>query len=560
MPNDASLLLRACHFSSLAHAAQRRKDSACTPYINHPLEVAHILSSEGKVTDPAILVAALLHDTIEDTDVTGDDIEREFGASVRGYVEECSDDKSLPKEVRKEMQVSHGGAASPGAKLVKLADKISNLRGLLSPNGTPVGWPLSRVKEYFLWSERVVATLRGTNPGLEVALDAIFAAAKLSHPCFAADGAVLVGGGGDGGGSVTPTTPLATSPSTPLQEFFAASPPPPDLSAVSARLHAFLHHHHQQHSHPGRQGQRRIAVVSSGGTLVPLEERMVRFIDNFSTGYRGACQGEELLKEGYAVVFLHRAGSRRPWLSKVVDEVTVGMDCGGGGGGGGGGNEEDEEEGKVGVAGMEAWRQGLHVRKGKHPLLLELPFTSVTEYLFKLRLVATACESLTTVGGTALPPILILAAAVSDFFIPPTTLPTHKIQSGRGSEELTLRLQPTPKAIPTLVREWCPSCKVVTFKLETDEGLLMEKARGGLKAGEGGEKKGGLVGGLVAVVANLLHTRYKEVRVLERVGGGGQGGEKVTLLTAGEGNGEVGGPLSLEAKLAKELVRIHSGE
>nr|KAF6409999.1 HD domain containing 3 [Rousettus aegyptiacus] len=130
MGSEAAQLLEAADFAARKHRGQRRKDPEGTPYINHPIGVARILTHEAGITDIAVLQAALLHDTVEDTDTTLDEVELHFGAQVRGLVEEVTDDKTLPKLERKRLQVEQAPHSSPGAKLVKLADKLHNLRDL----------------------------------------------------------------------------------------------------------------------------------------------------------------------------------------------------------------------------------------------------------------------------------------------------------------------------------------------------------------------------------------------------------------------------------------------
>ena len=125
--SDIKLILRAAAFAARKHRDQRRKDAEASPYINHPLELARVLAEVGEVTDSATLCAALLHDTIEDTDATQEELAREFGAEIAALVVEVTDDKSLAKAERKRQQVEHAAHLSPKAKLVKLADKISNL-------------------------------------------------------------------------------------------------------------------------------------------------------------------------------------------------------------------------------------------------------------------------------------------------------------------------------------------------------------------------------------------------------------------------------------------------
>jgi guanosine-3',5'-bis(diphosphate) 3'-pyrophosphohydrolase len=160
-----AFLLRAAAFAAEQHREQRRKDSDSTPYINHPLQVAETLAKVGAVTDPYLLAAALLHDVVEDTDVTFEQLEAEFGPVVRGYVAEVTDDKNLPKLERKRLQIAEAPTRSEGAAQIKLADKICNVRDLGCRR--PAGWPLTRVTEYFAWAERVIDALPRCNPALE---------------------------------------------------------------------------------------------------------------------------------------------------------------------------------------------------------------------------------------------------------------------------------------------------------------------------------------------------------------------------------------------------------
>jgi guanosine-3',5'-bis(diphosphate) 3'-pyrophosphohydrolase len=170
--NDSELIVRAAAFAAHKHRDQRRKDAGATPYINHPLELARILTVEGGITDAATIAAALLHDTIEDTETTPAEIEREFGSEIRSIVEEVTDDKSLPKVDRKRLQVEHAAHASRKAQLVKLADKIANLRDVAS--SPPDRWDLTRRQEYFDWAKRVIDQLRGAHSGLEAAFDVAY--------------------------------------------------------------------------------------------------------------------------------------------------------------------------------------------------------------------------------------------------------------------------------------------------------------------------------------------------------------------------------------------------
>ncbi|MBN8477818.1 MAG: bifunctional (p)ppGpp synthetase/guanosine-3',5'-bis(diphosphate) 3'-pyrophosphohydrolase [Burkholderiales bacterium] len=163
--------VRALVFAAHKHRAQRRKDAAGSPYINHPIALADVLANEGGVTDPVVLCAAVLHDTIEDTETSADEVAREFGAKIASVVAEVTDDKRLPKDERKRRQIEHAPDLSPEAKLVKLADKICNLRDVL--DAPPAGWPIERKRGYFDWAERVVDGLRGSNPRLEAVFDGL---------------------------------------------------------------------------------------------------------------------------------------------------------------------------------------------------------------------------------------------------------------------------------------------------------------------------------------------------------------------------------------------------
>ncbi len=162
-------ILAAAAFAADRHRRQRRKDAEASPYINHPLALAHVLSREGKISDPDILCAALLHDTVEDTETSLDELERLFGARVAAIVAEVTNDETLPKAEQKRLQVANAASKSLGAKLVKLADKISNLRDIAAT--PPAGWSAERRAEYYHWSRDVVAGLRGVSPTLEQAFD-----------------------------------------------------------------------------------------------------------------------------------------------------------------------------------------------------------------------------------------------------------------------------------------------------------------------------------------------------------------------------------------------------
>jgi len=163
--DSVTVILKALHFAADKHRDQRRKDVGASPYINHPIEVAELLARVGGVTDLVTLQGALLHDTIEDTDTTPEELEREFGPEVRRVVEEVTDDKNLPKADRKRLQIVHAPHASGRARLIKLADKIANVRSVT--HTPPAKWPRERRQEYLDWTEQVIAGVRGINPPLE---------------------------------------------------------------------------------------------------------------------------------------------------------------------------------------------------------------------------------------------------------------------------------------------------------------------------------------------------------------------------------------------------------
>lgn len=162
-------VLQALDFAARKHAGQRRKGSAMEPYVNHLIEVACLLAEATHGQDLTLILAALLHDTLEDTGTTCDELTDTFGEEVCNLVLEVSDDKSLRKQVRKHLQVVSTPHKTIEAKMLKLADKTSNLRSVVS--SPPVGWDLARKLEYFEWARKVVESCRGVNPELEAAFD-----------------------------------------------------------------------------------------------------------------------------------------------------------------------------------------------------------------------------------------------------------------------------------------------------------------------------------------------------------------------------------------------------
>jgi GTP diphosphokinase / guanosine-3',5'-bis(diphosphate) 3'-diphosphatase len=167
------LILKALDFAAFKHRDQRRKDAQASPYINHPIALANVLVGEGAVSESVVIAAALLHDTLEDTQTTVGELRAAFGDTITRVVEEVTDDKSLLKAERKRLQVEHAAAISREAKLVKLADKICNVRDMA--NHPPAKWDLARRREYFEWAKAVVDRMRGVHAGLERKFDEAYA-------------------------------------------------------------------------------------------------------------------------------------------------------------------------------------------------------------------------------------------------------------------------------------------------------------------------------------------------------------------------------------------------
>jgi (p)ppGpp synthase/HD superfamily hydrolase len=165
MDRDLQKILSAAQFAAEKHAAQRRRGASREPYINHLIEVAHLVSTSFSQLDANVVAAAFLHDTIEDTHVSADELTERFGQDVTNLVLELTDDKSLPKAERKRQQIEHAPKLSVRAQIIKIADKISNLRSILS--SPPVDWDYQRKKEYFNWGKQVVDRLSAPDPALK---------------------------------------------------------------------------------------------------------------------------------------------------------------------------------------------------------------------------------------------------------------------------------------------------------------------------------------------------------------------------------------------------------
>lgn len=172
---DQLFLINSLSFAAKKHRDQKRKDGR-TPYINHPIEVLQILANVAEVQDCEILAAALLHDTIEDTQTTADELRENFGERVLSLVLECTDDKTLPKAERKRLQVERAPHKSADAKLIKIADKISNMRDMIS--SPPTNWDDERRAKYLEWGNNVFAGLKGGNERLDQLFNSVLKASR----------------------------------------------------------------------------------------------------------------------------------------------------------------------------------------------------------------------------------------------------------------------------------------------------------------------------------------------------------------------------------------------
>lgn len=274
------------------------------------------------------------------------------------------------------------------------------------------------------------------------------------------------------------------------ERFFAEHAAPENYGAQMADVERFVARH--------SAARRRVVLVTSGGTTAPLERNVVRYLDNFSAGTRGATSAEYFLAHGYAVVFMSRQHSQAPFTRLYSHTTNPFFDL----------LEEPVQEQGATIRVADAHVPSLlPVLRSFHEArrsgsLLAVSFVSVVEYLFLLRGIACAMRPLGRLG------MFYLAAAVSDFFMPDTHIPEHKIQSDDGS--LVLRMEQVPKVLGVLVHEWAPDAFVVSFKLETDDELLIPKAEKSLARYAHS-----------LVIGNHLHKRKHEVvLVAPRAAGG----------------------------------------
>jgi len=295
--------------------------------------------------------------------------------------------------------------------------------------------------------------------------------------------------------------------------YFETNSPPHNLAEFESKTTEFVNYH-------GERGTP-VVLITSGGTMVPLENQTVRFIDNFSAGTRGAVSAEKFLENGYAVIFMHRQFSLQPYsrhythsTNGFLDYMTLNQDG------------KIEVDPKYAPAMAETLAKYNKARNNN--MLLLVNFVTLSDYLFKLK---SSTRILATIGRSAM---YYLAAAVSDFFIPVEKMAEHKIQSRDGA--LTLTLDQVPKFLKPLVSVWASNGLIVSFKLETDEKLLVPKARQAL------EKYGHQI-----VIGNMLSTRKKTVTFIT------EHSERVLSLS----QEELDNGVEIESKIVPELVRYH---
>ncbi|XP_076863526.1 phosphopantothenate--cysteine ligase isoform X1 [Brachyhypopomus gauderio] len=235
---------------------------------------------------------------------------------------------------------------------------------------------------------------------------------------------------------------------------------------------------------------RRVVLITSGGTKVPLESRTVRFLDNFSSGRRGASSAEYFLDCGYAVIFLHRHRSLYPYTRHYTG-INL-LDCLSFERGGENAGQVLVDQNRLpNIAAVLQRYQAVQAAG----LLLPVEFSTLSEYLHLLK---ASAQALSPIGSQAM---FYLAAAVSDFYIPASEMPEHKIQSSNGPLQISMKM--VPKMLSPLVKDWAPKAFVISFKLETDPSILLERARGALATYKH-----------QAVVANVLDTRRGYVAVV----------------------------------------------
>ncbi|KAL1660379.1 DNA/pantothenate metabolism flavoprotein [Schizophyllum commune] len=332
--------------------------------------------------------------------------------------------------------------------------------------------------------------------------------------------------------SSTPASQLASSSFEPTtfsaESYFATQPAPATLARDLEGVRAFVKR--------CRERGQRVVLITSGGTTVPLELNVVRFLDNFSAGTRGATSAEYFLKAGYAVIFMHRQFSLQPFsrhyshsTNPFLDLLEIHEDP----------NDPLKKQITVAPPRREELLEVLAAYKDVHDrgMIHTLTFVTVNDYLWLLRAVS---KELAGMGREVL---YYLAAAVSDFFLPTQKMSVHKIQSGKGS--LQIEMDQVPKILKPMVNEWTPDGYVVSFKLETDPALLIPKAQGAL------ERYGHQV-----VIGNDLNRRKFEVVFVTRAGQQKSGAFEETWLRI-DPDAANHHDKEIEEDIVRELVRRH---
>lgn len=298
------------------------------------------------------------------------------------------------------------------------------------------------------------------------------------------------------------------------EEFYSTNPPPVNFENNCTLLKNFCESH--------KKNNQRIVLVTSGGTTVPLEHNTVRFVDNFSGGLRGAASAEYFLDQGYSVIFLHRFNSIIPFTRhfnhlKMLDMLVL---------------QKNEKNVSISIkpdsVDMLAPILVKYQRAQEDNKMLYINFTTLSDYFWLLR---ACCEYLKDIGANAL---LYLAAAVSDFFVPSSQMATHKLPSD-GVPEIHLQL--VPKLLVPIVSLWVPHAFVVSFKLETDESVLISKATGAIK-----KYKHKLV------IGNMLHTRRTRVVFVT------EGSNYEIKLT----EEQISNGVEIENIIVKNVVSVHT--
>ncbi|WVR00034.1 hypothetical protein IAU59_007176 [Kwoniella sp. CBS 9459] len=356
--------------------------------------------------------------------------------------------------------------------------------------------------------------------------------------------------------------PIGSEPFS-TESYFQTQRPPPGLEEKSATMLEFVNKWKDVK-------EKKVVLVTSGGTTVPLESNTVRFLDNFSAGTRGATSAEYFLSQGYAVIFLHRLHSLRPFsrhyshsLNPFLDLLSIVQSSSSSGTSSnsqaGPSSSSSSSSSPSIVVSPEHARTLLPILQAYHKAqeegtLLSVDFQTVNDYLWLLRAVTASMASLGRRG------MYYLAAAVSDFFLPEEKVAEHKIQSSKGT--LSLEMDQVPKVLRPLVQEWIPEGYIVSFKLETDPELLIPKARAALSRY-----------GHQLVIGNDLHRRKFEVVFVERTSSnnGSQGGsapvkgtgddrlrgtETPPILPEGAGNGLDAAGVALKEEYKETWLRL----